>query len=128
MFATTLGIQVFGPCLGGATPLGAFNLPIGAGVTSTDTRVGWTVGADIERKFAWNWSAKLEYLYMDLGSTANQADLSFHDHVLPAGFNDAFSPTPALRNTELCGAKQLQCSAISPGIVVSALGPPSWHP
>ncbi|MGX1324347.1 outer membrane immunogenic protein [Bradyrhizobium sp. USDA 377] len=100
--ATALGIQVFGPGLGGVTPVGAFNLPIGPGVSSSDTRVGWTVGAGVERKFTRNWSAKLEYLYMDFGSktyfvgTANQADVSFHDHVLRAGFNYAFNPTPVV--------------------------------
>jgi outer membrane immunogenic protein len=34
----------------------------------SDTRVGWTVGAGIEWAFADQWSAKLEYLFMDLGS------------------------------------------------------------
>jgi outer membrane immunogenic protein len=29
---------------------------------------GWTIGAGIETAFAPNWTAKLEYLYMDLGS------------------------------------------------------------
>jgi outer membrane immunogenic protein len=32
------------------------------------TRVGWTVGAGVETAFANNWSAKLEYLYVDLGT------------------------------------------------------------
>jgi outer membrane immunogenic protein len=32
------------------------------------TRVGWTVGAGVESAFANNWSAKLEYLYVDLGT------------------------------------------------------------
>ena len=36
-----------------------------AGVS--DTRVGWTVGAGIEAAIAANWTAKLEYLYVDLG-------------------------------------------------------------
>jgi outer membrane immunogenic protein len=43
------------------------------------TKVGWTAGAGAEWMFARNWSAKLEYLYVDLGSesaigavTANQ--------------------------------------------------------
>jgi len=35
--------------------------------TST-TLVGWTVGAGLEMAVASNWSAKLEYLYVDLGS------------------------------------------------------------
>jgi outer membrane immunogenic protein len=32
------------------------------------TKVGWTAGAGAEWMFAHNWSAKLEYLYVDLGS------------------------------------------------------------
>jgi outer membrane immunogenic protein len=32
-------------------------------------RVGWTAGAGIETAFAPNWTAKLEYLYVDLGKT-----------------------------------------------------------
>ena len=31
------------------------------------TKVGWTAGAGAEWMFARNWSAKLEYLYIDLG-------------------------------------------------------------
>jgi outer membrane immunogenic protein len=31
------------------------------------TKVGWTAGAGAEWMFARNWSAKLEYLYVDLG-------------------------------------------------------------
>ena len=34
----------------------------------TSTQVGWTVGAGIEWMFAPNWSAKIEYLYADLGT------------------------------------------------------------
>jgi outer membrane immunogenic protein len=33
-----------------------------------DTRTGWTVGAGIEHAFWNNWSAKIEYNYMDFGS------------------------------------------------------------
>jgi outer membrane immunogenic protein len=32
------------------------------------TKVGWTAGAGAEWMFAHNWSAKLEYLYVDLGN------------------------------------------------------------
>ena len=31
-------------------------------------RVGYTIGAGLEWMFASNWSAKVEYLYYDLGS------------------------------------------------------------
>jgi outer membrane immunogenic protein len=34
----------------------------------SQTRVGWTAGAGLEWMFATRWSAKVEYLYYDLGS------------------------------------------------------------
>jgi outer membrane immunogenic protein len=37
------------------------------GFSSTTTNVGWTVGAGIEGVIGGNWTAKLEYLYVDLG-------------------------------------------------------------
>jgi outer membrane immunogenic protein len=39
----------------------------GATFCGTDTRVGWTAGAGVEALFAPHWSAKVEYLYADLG-------------------------------------------------------------
>jgi opacity protein-like surface antigen len=41
--------------------------PATATFTLRDTRNGWTVGTGIEVQFAPRWSAKLEYLYLDLG-------------------------------------------------------------
>jgi outer membrane immunogenic protein len=38
------------------------------GFTSSTTNVGWTIGAGLEWAFADKWSAKVEYLYMDLGT------------------------------------------------------------
>ena len=35
----------------------------------TDVKAGWTAGAGIEGAFGGGWSAKLEYLYIDLGKT-----------------------------------------------------------
>jgi outer membrane immunogenic protein len=35
---------------------------------NSSTRVGWTVGAGTEWHLAGNWTAKVEYLYMDLGT------------------------------------------------------------
>lgn len=43
----------------------AFNNNIPA--SGSQTHVGWTLGVGIATKFAPNWSAKLEYLYADLG-------------------------------------------------------------
>jgi outer membrane immunogenic protein len=44
---------------------------VGVGTAATasinDVRAGWTAGAGIEGAFGGGWSAKVEYLYMDLG-------------------------------------------------------------
>src|SRR5229473_8546994 len=40
------------------------------------TKVGWTAGAGAEWMFARNWSAKLEYLYVDLGSESAIGDVT----------------------------------------------------
>ena len=45
----------------------AFDGSTNAAASST-TRTGWTAGAGAEWGFAPNWSAKVEYLYVDLGS------------------------------------------------------------
>jgi outer membrane immunogenic protein len=37
-------------------------------VSETHTSVGWTAGAGVEAAFAANWSAKVEYLFVDLAS------------------------------------------------------------
>ncbi len=42
----------------------------GTSFSATDTRVGYTVGAGIEGAIGGNWTAKLEYLYVDLGRTS----------------------------------------------------------
>jgi outer membrane immunogenic protein len=41
-----------------------------AGFANTDTRVGWTAGVGVEGAIGGNWTAKLEYLYVDLGRTS----------------------------------------------------------
>ena len=74
----------------------------------SQTKDGWAVGGGVETALAWmgaaNWSAKLEYLYVDLGSVSNsysvaQAPGSFytisstsnlHDHIVRAGLNYRF--------------------------------------
>jgi outer membrane immunogenic protein len=38
------------------------------------TKVGWTAGAGAEWAFAQNWSAKVEYLYIDLGNESTIAN------------------------------------------------------
>jgi len=44
------------------------------------TKVGWAAGAGAEWMFARNWSAKLEYLYVDLGNESAFGDLTQVDN------------------------------------------------
>jgi outer membrane immunogenic protein len=79
-----------------------------SGSTST-TRGGWTIGAGGEWAFAPTWSAKLEYLYIDLGNfnysnacitavcaafappPAYQTDLRVRENVVRVGINHQFT-------------------------------------
>jgi outer membrane immunogenic protein len=49
----------------------------------SQTRLGWTVGVGAETKLSSNWSVKLEYLYVDLGSVTE---------AFPIAINPAFGP------------------------------------
>ncbi|MDX3971420.1 MAG: porin family protein [Bradyrhizobium sp.] len=84
----------------GFTPAGVAIASVGSNST---TRAGWTVGVGVEGKITQNWSAKLEYLYMDLGRFSSgpftlapastiSANVSSHftDHILRAGINYQF--------------------------------------
>ena len=55
---------------GGGGPLGPLLQSSGAVGQFSDTRLGWTIGGGLEWMFAPNLSAKLEYLYYDLGSAS----------------------------------------------------------
>ena len=53
----------------------ATGIPVTIGATRSTDKVGWTIGGGIETMFASNWSAKIEYLYVDLGSISNSVVL-----------------------------------------------------
>lgn len=70
--------------------------PSGSG---TSTKGGWSAGGGVEYSWARPWSAKLEYLYTDLGDaqcdaatcgTATQVDLHFTQSIVRAGINYHF--------------------------------------
>jgi outer membrane immunogenic protein len=42
--------------------------------SSSDTRVGWTIGGGAEWALTQNWTVKAEYLYFDLGDTTITAN------------------------------------------------------
>jgi outer membrane immunogenic protein len=65
---------------------------------ASNTSAGWTAGAGLEVGLTGNWSAKAEYLYVDLGKfncgTACNGlptdNVSMHDNVVRAGVNYRF--------------------------------------
>ena len=62
-------------------------------IDETKTEVGWTVGIGAEYGFNANWSAKVEYLYMDLGSrtfATTGADNGLSASLLRLGVNYHF--------------------------------------
>jgi outer membrane immunogenic protein len=56
-----------GPGFAGCTPTGCVGNPLG-NWSHDQTRIGWTAGAGVEGAIAHNWTMKVEYLYVDLGS------------------------------------------------------------
>jgi len=86
----------------------ATGVPVTIGSSRRSDRFGWTVGGGVEAMFGPAWSAKLEYLYMDLGSISNSVILPtaagiplganvtsrVTDHIFRAGINYHFSAGP----------------------------------
>jgi outer membrane immunogenic protein len=72
----------------------------GAFGSGTTTRAGWTVGGGIEAMLTPNWTAKLEYLYVDFrGDVFNDVvprfgvlpqSIDFRANVVRAGLNYKF--------------------------------------
>jgi len=71
-------------------------------VSQNRTKTGWTVGGGIESALIGNWTAKVEYLYLDFGSQtfsfvdaagppgAITATADAKDHIIRAGLNYRF--------------------------------------
>ena len=67
------------------------------GITTATTNAGWTLGAGIEFAIAGNWSAKAEYLYVNLGKFncglncgAASDNVSFSTNIIRGGVNYRF--------------------------------------
>jgi outer membrane immunogenic protein len=75
--------------------------------TTSDDRFGWVIGVGGEYAFTNNWSAKIEYLHMDFGSTSSFAQrnivspgaggltntYNFREDVVRVGLNYRFGST-----------------------------------
>ena len=66
-----------------------------AAASVSSNQLGWTVGGGVEHAFMGKWTAKLEYLYVDLGSFDVGAPavttISFKENIVRAGLNYKFS-------------------------------------
>jgi outer membrane immunogenic protein len=88
----------FLPYLTGGLAYGSLKISNDFGASATTSRVGWTVGGGLEYAFLNNWSAKLEYLYADLGkatcdapcSGGNPFNVKFSTHLIRGGVNYKF--------------------------------------
>ena len=69
-----------------------------ASLNFQDVKAGWTAGAGVESTMGGGWTAKLEYLYMDLGKTEStiatpglgtlvNTSRRFTDNIVRVGFN-----------------------------------------
>jgi outer membrane immunogenic protein len=105
--------------VGASSTIGGFNItgpqgvngstitPFLGSASNSSLRVGWTVGAGVEGVISGNWTAKLEYLYIDLGNVSGSfvtpliapsgafaiSSYSSHitDNILRVGINYKFS-------------------------------------
>jgi outer membrane immunogenic protein len=84
-------IDTFMPYITGGLAAGNIKTTV-AGLETDDTRAGWTLGAGLEASFGGPWSAKVEYLYVDLGDadTALGGTADFKANVVRAGLNYRF--------------------------------------
>jgi outer membrane immunogenic protein len=65
----------------------------GAAVSANKSELGWTFGGGLEYAFLGNWSAKIEYLYVDLGTAAmgGGVNVTFKESIVRGGLNYKFS-------------------------------------
>jgi outer membrane immunogenic protein len=77
----------FMPYITGGLAFGGVQSEIVGVLSTSDTKVGWTLGAGLEGVIAGPWTAKIEYLYVDLGDNAN---LDFRANLVRAGLNYRF--------------------------------------
>jgi outer membrane immunogenic protein len=92
------------------TTIAPIGLPVSVIRSGESSKFGWTIGGGIESKlsmFGNNWSGKLEYLYMDLGTVESTSGIGtgvligtnlstrVTDSIFRAGINYQFSAGPA---------------------------------
>ena len=102
-----------GAWMNGSANVNAYAAGGSVGVNLSGSKVGWTAGGGVEVALMSNWTAKLEYLYIDTGSLSNTAIVpatlgggtitettALRDSVFRVGFNYRFPVTPWLAATK----------------------------
>ncbi len=82
----------FMPYVTGGVAFGDIKTSVAGFGDSSTTKAGWTVGGGIEAAIAGPWTAKVEYLYVDLGRGASilGSDAKFNADIVRAGLNYRF--------------------------------------
>jgi outer membrane immunogenic protein len=86
----------FLPYFTGGAAIGEIKASTPFGGSLSNTNVGWTAGGGLEYAFVNNWSAKFEYLYVDLGKmncqtcAAPSTEISLNSNIVRAGVNYKF--------------------------------------
>jgi outer membrane immunogenic protein len=87
----------FLPFLTGGVAFGNIKMSPNNTLSETKTNTGWTAGGGVEYAFMGEWSAKIEYLYVDLGKATCSAatcgidtDVKFKSNLVRLGLNYRF--------------------------------------
>ena len=80
------------PYVTGGLAVGDIKSSVSGLGSSTQTKAGWTLGGGVEAAIAGPWTAKVEYLYADLGrgSSILGSDTKFNTSLVRAGVNYRF--------------------------------------
>ena len=81
------------PYVTGGAAIGNVKTSVAGFGDTNNTRGGWTVGGGIEASIAGPWTAKVEYLYVDLGDADTAVagtSASFKTNIVRAGLNYKF--------------------------------------
>ncbi len=85
------------PYVTGGLAVGDMQADVAGANVANSTNTGWTVGGGVEFAITNNWSAKAEYLYVDLGNFncgiacgVASDNVSFRSHIARGGINFRF--------------------------------------
>ena len=80
------------PYITGGAAFGSVENSVAGFGSSRETKLGYALGGGIEAALSGPWTAKVEYMYVDLGNGPTVAgfDSKFHTNIIRAGLNYRF--------------------------------------